>query len=224
MLGGTGRVAAGMTAVALGAVLVAGCAQPEPGPSLPQFPAAGATSAPGTAAPDQGKIPDDCMRLMTVEDLGALLGLPLGSVAVRSTVGIPAPSVGRVERLDCSYGGTAAAGGRTLLSLNAAAYTTPAAASSQWKLNASAEDGDRRVLPIGAASAVLVERPGEALLTVVYGSGTLTFTLPNRPLPRDRADVLVDLALRVLPGIAATAPVTPTSTLPPEPAQAAGAP
>jgi len=229
MLGGTGRVARAGIAVALGAVLVAGCAQPETGPSLPTFPAAHPTSAAAApGAPQDGAIPNDCVRLLTVADLGALLGLPLDSVAVRSTVGVPAPSVGRTERLDCSYTGTAGGPvrGRTLLSLSAASYASPGAASAQWKLNAAAEDGTRRELPIGAASAVLVERGGEAVLTVVYGSGTLTFTLPDGPLPgnRARADVLVDLALRVLPGIAATASVVASPTPTPEPAQAAGKP
>lgn len=224
MLGGTGRVAAGLLAALL---TVAGCAQPEPGPTLPTFPVASATS--GTAAPagpDQGAVPDDCARLVTAGDLGALLGLPLDSVAVRSTVGVPAPSVGRTERLDCFYSGTAGgpARGRTLLSLNAAAYGTPAAAAAQWTLNTDAEDGTKRDVPIGAARSVLVERGGEALLTVLYGSGTLTFTLPDRPLPRDRAAVLVDLAQRVLPGIGATAPVVTSPPRTPAPAQAAGAP
>lgn len=223
MFGGTGRVAATVLAVALWVVTVAGCAQPVTGPALPTFPVSvnsSVTRAPG--GPGHGAVPHDCGRLITVSDLGALLGLPLDSVAVRSTVGVPAASVGRTERLDCSYTGTA--GGRSLLSLNAAAYATPDAAAAQWKLNTAAEDGTRRDVPIGAAKAVLVERPGEALLTVLYGSGTLTFMLPDRPLPRDRADVLVDLALRVLPGIADTAPAPSTPPPAPAPAPEVGAP
>jgi hypothetical protein len=215
-----------MTAVTLGVAIVAGCAQPEPGPALPTFPAASATSdTTATAGPDQGAVPDDCARLITAGDLGALLGLPLDSVAVRSTVGVPAPAVDRTERLDCGYTGTAngPARGHPLLSVNAAAYATPAAAAEQWRRNADVEDGTRRDVPIGAARSVLVERRGEALLTVVYGSGTLTLTLPDRPLPRDRADVLVDLAQRVLPAIAATAPVPTTPPRTPSPARAAGA-
>ncbi len=223
MLGGTGRVAAGMLAVALGVVVVAGCAQPEPGPPLPTFPAATVTHSAAPVTSDQGAVPDDCARLITVTELGALLGLPLDSVAVRSTVGVPAPAVGLTERLGCSYTGGPAPG-RGLLSLNANAYATPAAAAAHWQLNLDAEDGTRRDVPIGAAKAVLVERGGETLLTVLYGSGTLTFTLPDRPLPRDRTEVLVDLAQRVLPGIAATAPVSATPPRPPAPAQAAGAP
>ena len=48
---------------------------------------------------------------------------------------------------------------------------------------------------------MLVERPGETLLAVQYGSGTVTLVLPNRPLPpaSTAAGMLVDLARRVLP-------------------------
>ena len=88
--------------------------------------------------------------------------------------------------MDCTYSGTAAAGpdsGRRLLAINAAAYTTPAAARAQWMLNAAIEDGVHRDQPVGTAPGVLVERPGEALLAVQYGSGTVTLDLPDRPLP-----------------------------------------
>jgi hypothetical protein len=174
-------------------------------------------------------VPDDCARLLSVGDLGALLGLPLDTVAVRTTMGVPSPSVGRTERLDCAYTGTAGgpAAGRPLLGLNAAAYTDDASAADHWRINADAQDGARRDFAIGAASAVLVEQGGESLLTVLYGSGTLTFTLPGRPPPGNRApaDVLVDLALRVLPAVAGAAPKpTPALTRAPGPAQAAGVP
>lgn len=235
MPGGTERSRAALAAVvaALCAQLVTSCASGAAidRPSLPTFPAAAGTSAsasPGAA--DQGSVPDDCSRLLPAADLGALLGLPLDTVAVRTTVGVPSPSVGRTERLDCAYTGTPGgpAVGRPLLGVNAAAYSGAAAAADHWKLNADAEDGTRRQLPIGTAKAILIERGGETLLTVLYGSGTLTLTLPERPLPGNRApgDVLVDLALRVLPTIAGTAPKpkpTPAAPRPTGPAQAAGA-
>jgi hypothetical protein len=219
-----------MTA-AIGLAMVAGCSvsAADTGPAVPTFP--GSTPSPTAAAPgttDVGVVPDDCERLLKAADLGALLGLPLDSVGVHTTMGIPAPSVGRTERLDCAYTGTPGgpARGGPLLQLNAAAYTDAPSATAQWHRNADAEDGAHRDVPIGSASAVLVERRGEALLTVVYGSGTLTFSLPDRPLPgnRPRGDVLVDLALRVLPAIAAAAPTpaAPPPTTAGGPAQAAG--
>ena len=98
--------------------------------------------------------------------------------------------------------------GRPLLELNAASYTSAEAALQQWRRNADIEDGVHREMPIGSAGAVLVERGGEALLSVVYGAATLTLILPDQPLPggRPRAEALVDLALRILPAIAPPAP------------------
>jgi hypothetical protein len=238
MPGGTerGRIARAALAVALGASL-AGCAGAQddatPVPTFPDVPVTTAPAAPG--ATDEGAIPDDCTEMLGLDDLGALLGLPLGSVTVGSLVGVPAPSVGRTERTDCAYAGTGGgpARGRPLLALNAAAYTNPAAASTQWQLNTAQQDGPHTDLPIGAASGVLVDQAGDTLLTVLYGSGTLTFTLPDRPLPGGATpqSVLVDLAQRILPTIARTAPSatptptpTPAPTRTPTPAQAAGTP
>ncbi len=184
-------------------------------------------------------LPDDCARVLPASELVAVLGLPLDSVAVRTTVGVPTPSVGRVERIDCAYSGTPVSGrdsGKALLAVNAAAYDTPADARAQWRLNASTEDGAHRDLPVGTASGVLVERAGEALLTVLYGSGTVTLTLPARPLPGGKTPdvMLVDLARRVLPTMAGAAPpvttapfapasVPPAAVPPSGPVRAAGA-
>ena len=134
---------------------------------------------------DEGALPDDCERLLAAGDLNALLGLPLDTVTVRTTIGVAEPSVGRTERVACRYTTKAAgpARGRPLLLLNASAYTSPDAASQQWRRNADIEDGVHRDLPIGSAGAVLVERGGEALLSVVYGPATLTLILPDQPLP-----------------------------------------
>ncbi len=204
--------------------LLAGCASAAvPGPSLPTFPASGpgSSSAAASTAADAGVVPDDCSRILPVGELVAVFGLPLDSVVVRTTVGVPAPSVGRIERMDCAYSGTAAAGpdtGKRLLGINAAAYTTPAAARAQWTLNAAGEDGLHRDAPVGSASGVLVERPGETLLAVQYGSGTVTIVLPDRPLPPGSSPptMLVDLARRVLPTMAGAA-AAPTPSAAPSP-------
>ena len=179
------------------------------------------------AGADEGAIPDDCERLLAAGELNALLGLPLDTVTVRSTLGVAEPSVGRTERVACRYTTKAAgpARGRPLLMLNAASYTSPDAASQQWRRNADIEDGVHRDLPIGSAGAVLVERGGEALLSVVYGPATLTLILPDQPLPggRPRTEALVDLALRVLPAVAPPARAAATTTPPaPRPAPPPG--
>jgi hypothetical protein len=171
---------------------------------VPTFPAS-AQGADDSAGKDDSGLPEDCERLLPVADLGALLGLPLDSVSVRTIIGTPSPSVGRTERLTCQYFGTAAAPGlrgANLLNLNAGLYLDGAAAAEHWRINVNAERGDaRRDLQLGTAPAVLVERPGEALLTTVNGPGTVTLVLPSRvPQPSGRApaDTLVDLALRTL--------------------------
>jgi hypothetical protein len=209
-------------------VLVAGCSgAPVLGPSLPTFPGSDGRSASAAAstAADAGVVPDECSRILPVDQLVAVLGLPLNSIVVRTTVGVPAPSVGRVERMDCAYTGTAPAGpdsGRRLLAINAAAYSTPAAAHAQWMLNTSGEDGVHREQPIGIAAGELVERPGETLLAVQYGSGTITLVLPDQPLPAaiTPAAMLVDLARRVLPTMAGAAPPPTPAPPPPEPVRA----
>lgn len=220
MRGGIGRarLARVIFVLASGVLLSVGaCGSPAVGPSLPSFPTPEPVAAPAPEARTDGLLADDCAGLLAVDDLGALLGLPLDSVALRTTVGVPAPSIGRTERVACQYSGTVGSPsqGRALLGINAAAYVDPTAATKQWRINADVESGERRELPIGAASAVLIERREESVLTVVYGSGTLTIVLPEGPRPADRtrAEVAVDLALRVLPALSALAPEpTPSPT------------
>jgi hypothetical protein len=219
--------------VALGVVLaLSGCAVSAGDPTeLPTFAASSTGTSTSRAGVDEGALPDDCERLLAAGDLNALLGLPLDTVTVRTTLGVAEPSVGRTERVACRYTTKAAgpARGRPLLLLNASAYTSADAASQQWRRNADIEDGVHRDLPIGSAGAVLVERGGEALLSVVYGPSTLTLILPDQPLPgnRPRTEALVDLALRVLPAIAPPAtstPAAPAAPTEPVPAPVADAP
>jgi hypothetical protein len=186
-----------------------GSAAGEPGAlPVPTFAAAPASAgaAGGGGAVDQGRLPDDCTRLLAGNDLGALFGLPLDSVGVRTTIGAPAPAVGRTERLTCSYARTAGAKG-DLLDINISAYTDADAAAKQWRTNAAVEDGPHRDVPLGDARGVLVERPTDAVLLVANGAETLTFVLPQPVRIRDlsAADTLVDLALRVLPTVSAGA-------------------
>lgn len=231
MGGGRGRLRAAAVALRAVAIMaaagvvggVAGCAAPPaPGPSVPQFPAPAAVSSTAAQPHHDGIIPDDCPALLAVDALGALLGLPLDSVAVRTTIGVPLPRSGRTERVDCAYTGNGGpARGQSLLSLAATGFRDRESARAQWAINVDATDGTRKDLPIGAASAVLFTRRGEAELAILYGSSNLTLVLPDRPLPggRSREDLIVDLALRVLPTLAdaGAAPPPPLVTPPPPP-------
>jgi hypothetical protein len=213
---GEGRVVRHAARVLLGIGLVlvlAACSGADAEPTaVPTFETPAAEA--GVAGPgDDGRvIAADCGRILGAADLEALLGLPLGSVAVRTTIGVPQPAVGRTERVSCRYT-RVGEGGRPLLDLNATAYRDAAAASAQWRVNADAESGERREVPLGAASAVLFEKRGQAVLMVAHSTSNLTLVLPDQPLPGDRSrgDVLVDLALRVLPAVS----VVPTSSEPP---------
>jgi hypothetical protein len=213
-----GRFGAGLAAAVI-ALSACGTSSGER-TEVPTFPSDAQVMATAVPNADQGVLPDDCTRILTVGDLEAVLGLPLGSVDVRTTRGVPEPSVARTERVACAYSGTAGgpARGRTLLNVNSSAYADPDAATKQWRVNADAENGDRRELPIGSASAVLVERSDEAVLMVVNGVTNLTLVLPNQQLPGDRprGDALVDLALRVLPAVStsgsAPPPPSPSAT------------
>ena len=188
------RGGAGAVVVALTSAALAGCgsAAGQPGAlPVPTFPATAETATANGGPIDQGRLPDDCTRVLGGNDLGALFGLPLDSVAVRTTIGTPAPSVGRTERLACQY--TRSGGARDgLLDLNIGAYTDADAATKQWRTNVTAEDGAHRDVALGGAHGVLVERPQEAVLMVANGAETLTFVLPEpdphpRPLGRRHA-------------------------------------
>lgn len=200
------------------AALTVACGTSPAATPVPTFEASSSTTDDAAGGRGDG-LPTDCEDVLTVGDLGAILGLPLESVAVRSTIGVPAPSVGRTARLACHYTGTANAGGargRTLLDINSSRYVDEASATDHWRINAAAEDGERRELSIGAASAVLIERPRESVLMVTHAANAITLVLPDLPLPgnRSRADALIDLALRVLPGVAGPSS-TPTSSIMP---------
>lgn len=214
--------------VLLGLVVAAGCASTDvETTAVPTFAVSAGTASGQPGEPDRnGALPTECGELLSAADLGALLGLPLDSVTVRTTIGIAEPSVGRTERVACRYSGTGTARG-ALLDINVARYTDAAAAAAQWGKNTGVEDGTRRDLSIGAAPAVSFDRPRESVLMVTFDDDTLTFVLPEGPRPggRPRGDVLVDLALRVLPvvGPPRTAePAVPSPTPSEGPAVAAG--
>ena len=219
MLAGASVVLAAMGAVVASCSSASGAPGTLPVPTFP--PSAKAAASGASGAPQQGVLPDDCVRVLAGNDLGALFGLPLDSVAVHTTIGAPAPAIGRTERLACEY--NRAGGARdSLLDLNIGAYTDADAAAKQFATNVAAEDGAHRDVALGGAHGMLVERPKEAVLMVANGAETLTFVLPERVRIRDLSagDTLVDLALRVLPAVSGAAAPPPPAPAP-RPAAAA---
>ena len=203
------RAARALPAVVLAVVLAlafqaCGVSDPEPiaVPTFPEPAEDGGSSTPPSE--EGGVVPDDCVRILAAPDLEAVLGLPLGTVSVRTTIGVPAPSVGRTERVTCDYSRVGEGRG-PLLNVNATAYVAPDAALAQLRTNVDAESGEPREVPLGSASAAIFEKDDEAVLMVAHATSNLTLVLPNQPLPggRSRVDVVVDLALRVLPAVTA---------------------
>ena len=100
--------------VAIGVMVVVGFAlgwaslpasRTPPALAVPTFTAPAGQSEPVPAvAPRSTLLPTDCADVLTGPvDASALLGQPTGSVAVRTVMGMPAPSVGILERVSCGY-------------------------------------------------------------------------------------------------------------------------
>jgi hypothetical protein len=177
-------------------------------PPIPTFPGPGAAPVTSAPPPRNSILPTECDQVLASDQLPNYLGLPLGSVRVTALRDVPAPQVGRLERVTCNYtslGGPGAPPPNTLiLKVLTSGYTDPAAAAAQSRVNrdANASSGvPAQPVPFGAAEAIFYPDPEGPVLVVVYGRVTASFTLtPDRPVPGDQAQpVLVDLALRALP-------------------------
>ena len=188
--------------VALAALLVLGsvaCGGPPEPVVVPVFPAAITTVA---AVGDRATDPT-CEDLLPVEEVQAVLGLPVDGVAVRSVDGVPAPSVGHLARVTCRYAVVDPAWpvhGEVLVVV-AAQFVDDAAARAQSARNVAdlAGTSPSAPVPMGAAAAVQVGGAGGHDLLVAYGRGTVDLTLAGGAgLPGPPADVLTDLARRVL--------------------------
>jgi hypothetical protein len=209
--------------VIAGAVLLAGgagCAGPPSRVPVPTFPAASATPTIVAAAGPAlvGHLPADCEQMVGRDELPMLFGLPVDSVAVQTVQGVPAPSVGRLERLDCTYTvadpGTPQQG--VVLQMTVGLFADAAAARDQHGRNVADEGvggstSDQSGL--GAAVASAVQRGSETVLLTCYDAVTVDLHLPGRPAPLPPRDLLTDLARRVLARVApqppAAAPIGP---------------
>jgi hypothetical protein len=182
-----------------------------PALAVPTFAAqAGQLGPAATVAPRATLLPTDCAEVLTGPvDASALLGQPTGTVGVHTVMGVPAPSVGIVERVSCGY--QAPGQGGPTLQLGLAAFTDAPSAAAQRLRNIAAERGDTRAsapVALGDAHAVLLNQPTRSLLMVDYDRYTVTASLAHGVVP-DAQDgpVLVDLVRRVLPNLAPPAAV-----------------
>src|SRR4051794_38563829 len=116
------------------ALLIGACSSgvPEGTPPIPTFPGPGAAPVTSAPPPRNSILPTECDQVLPSDQLPNYLGLPLGTVRVNALRDVPAPSVGRLERLTCNYtslGGPGTPPPNTLvLKMLTSGYTTADAA------------------------------------------------------------------------------------------------
>ncbi len=190
---------------------LAGCvrsdaASAQGGPPIPTF-AAGSGSASSTVSTvsRSALLPQDCDQVLSHEQVPALLGLPLDSVDVHTTIGVPEPNVKRLERVTCQYDRIGA--GSELLEFTMSAYADAAAARDHTAINLAAESqsagqpGDPS--PIGAAAGTYFVDGAQRIIVLTYGRSALSLVLQHGIVADDiERSVVVDLAQRVLPALA----------------------
>ncbi|WP_156935156.1 hypothetical protein [Pseudonocardia spinosispora] len=195
-----------VTAV-LGAGVLAGCAgssREQTEQPIPTFSSSAQPGLAGQAHPRETLLPVDCADMLPGANMSALLGQPVDSVDLHTVLGVGSPSVGRLERVACQYRRAGAKKGTPpVLEINAAAYTTPAAADTQMTTNSSAERADAQKvenISIGSARAALFTERGKTVMLVASGRSTITMTMLDGVIAPDQTrPVMVDLVQRVLP-------------------------
>jgi hypothetical protein len=172
--------------------------------AIPTFAAdpSAADAARAGVKPRATLLPTDCADTLTGPvDVAALLGQPTGSVTGHTVRGVGSPSVGLLERVNCTY--SVARRPAPLLTVGLGAFADPASAARQRDRNLAAEQGDARssvVVPLGDARAVLVTERDRRLLMVAYDRFTLTAALASGVVAESQVQpVLTDFARRVLP-------------------------
>lgn len=151
-------------------------------------------------------LPIDCTDVLAGPAMSALLGQPVDSVSVHTVLGLPAPSVGRLERLTCQYDRPGHRAATPDLEMVLAAYSSRSAADKQLGTNTAAERFEAASsdsLSIGSARAVLFDERVKTVLMVSSGRSSITMTMQRGVVPAEyiRA-VMVDMVQRVLPNLA----------------------
>ncbi|MBO0851780.1 MAG: hypothetical protein J2P20_20130 [Pseudonocardia sp.] len=200
----------------MGAALGWAATPSEPdGPTLPVPSFSGQPPAardPANLATRSTLLPIDCADVLSKPvDAAALLAQPVGSLDARGIVGMPAPSVGMLERLTCTYHRVNQQD--PVLVLWMAAFSDAGAAADQRDRNIADQRGDTmasRDVPFGRARATLLTQPSQYLLMLAYDRYDITLTLPKGVVPDAQVEpVLVDLARRVWPDVAPPAATAP---------------
>lgn len=203
---GPGGIVSVAMAVAMATIVgTTACASRPTVVAVPTFPPGAPTSTVAETPPDDGhRLPSDCEELVGQDEISALFGLPLGSVTVRTVRGTPSPSVGRLERMTCTYTvyepATPPRRG-VVLRIAVGAYRDVVAAHDQHERNVADEraGASSSLQPeIGTAAATLVQRDAKCVLLTSSDTVTLDLDLTPRPVPLPPVDLLTDIARRVL--------------------------
>ena len=191
------------------ATTATGCASAPQVVPVPTFAPSVPTSTSAPPASETGSLlPADCAQLLGQDELSALFGLPMDTVMIQMVQGTPSPSVGRLERMTCTYtaaGPAAPPPQGVVLRMTVGAYSDTAAAHAQHERNVADErvGSSSSVDPaLGTASATLLHRDAENLLLTASDTVTLDLDLPPRPVPLPPTDLLLDLARRVFARLA----------------------
>jgi hypothetical protein len=188
-------------------VLLTACAAPRKPVAVPEFP----PPAPAvTASRAAGPTILDCDGLLSADEATVLLGLPIDGVAVTSIQGVPAPAVGRVERLGCTYSAIVPSWPvrGEVLAVTVGRFADADAARAQSDRNSVDVAGNASVpVALGTATARIAPLAGTTQLLVAYRQFTLDLTLPDSAAGRRGPEaVLVDLARRILARLSAPTP------------------
>ena len=189
---------------------LAGCASgtnPGESESIPTFSSAARAGGATAARTDRETLlPVDCTDVISGEKMSALLGQPVDSVGVHTVLGLPAPAVGRLERMTCQYQRAKVKGASPDVEMILAAYATRAQADGQQVTNVAAERREAQsasTLSIGSAHGVLFDERVKTVLMVTSGRSSVSMTMLRGVAASDQTRaVMVDLVQRVLPNLA----------------------
>lgn len=187
-------------------VTVPGCgSDPQPPPAVPTF-ASSATSA-SAAAPTTSAgptLPGDCGSLLNTQNVDLALGAPLVG-RVRAIIGVPEPTIKRLERVTCQYGLAEPVPGQPAapvpLEVSVSRYADEASATERVGETVESErarGAAPSAVPVGPVQGTVLVSPDRRLLVAAVGPLTVAITLVPG-LADDRvAEVLADLGGQVL--------------------------
>ncbi len=180
---------------------------PAPEPTVPAFTSSTDASTSSVAPTSTGpRLPLECGALLNSQNVDLALGVPLVG-RVRSIVGVPEPTISRLERLTCQYGlpEVPPPAGQPAppipLEVSVSVYADEAAATERVGETVQSERG-RGAAPttvsVGPVQGTVLVTTDRRLLVASSGVHTVAVTLAPGMVDDRVAAVLSDLGGRVL--------------------------